>query len=96
MNLRRLLFLLMLVPLMATAQTIKSPNGNIVLTFSLDGNGRPTYEMTYKGKAVVKPSHLGLELAKDKHAYLGTNERDLMDGFRIANTETTAFDETWQ
>ena len=96
MNLRRLLFLLMLVPVMATAQTIKSPNGNIVLTFSLDGNGRPTYEMTYKGKAVVKPSHLGLELAKDKHASLGTNERDLMDGFRIANTETTAFDETWQ
>lgn len=35
MNLRRLLFLLMLVPVMATAQTIKSPNGNIVLTFSL-------------------------------------------------------------
>ena len=46
------------------AQTISSPNGNVTLTFSLD-NTRPTYTMTYKGKTVVKPSHLGLELAKD-------------------------------
>ena len=37
------------------AQTVKSPNGNIAVTFSLTGNGVPTYEMTYKGKTVVKP-----------------------------------------
>ena len=52
--------------------------------------------MTYKGKAVVKPSHLGLELAKDKHASKGMQETDLMNGFKIAKEETTSFDETWQ
>lgn len=75
---------------------IKSPNGNIELKFSLDGNGRPVYEMTYKGKAVVKPSHLGLELAKDKHASKGMKETDLMDGFVIKDEKTSALDETWQ
>ena len=77
------------------AQTISSPNGNVTLTFSLD-NTRPTYTMTYKGKTVVKPSHLGLELAKDKHASRKLWETDLMDGFRIAKTEATSFDETWR
>ena len=63
--------LALLMPLTALAQTVKSPDGNVSLTFSLTGNGVPTYEMTYKNKAVVKPSHLGLELAKDKHAKIG-------------------------
>ena len=78
------------------ATEVKSPNGNIVVNFYVDDNGRPTYEMTYKGKAVIKPSHLGLELAKDKHASKGMNETDLMDGFRITNEQTSTFDETWQ
>ena len=86
----------MLLPLLAAAQTVSSPNGNIVLTFSVDGSGRPTYEMTYKGKAVVKPSHLGLELARDKHASMGLNETDLMDRFSIIDTQSTTFDETWK
>ena len=86
----------MLLPLMASAQTVTSPNGNIVLTFSMTDNGRPTYEMTYKGKAVINKSHLGLELAKDKHASMGLEETDLMDGFSIAETNTTTFDETWR
>ena len=52
--------------------------------------------MTYKGKTVVKPSHLGLELAKDKHASKGLEETSLMDGFQKTNTKTTTFDETWK
>lgn len=80
----------------ANAQTVKSPNGNVAVTFSLTGNGVPTYEMTYKGKAVVKPSHLGLELAKNKHASKGMNETSLMDGFEKTATKTTTFDETWK
>ncbi len=80
----------------ANAQTVKSPNGNVAVTFSLTGNGVPTYEMTYKGKAVVKPSHLGLELAKDKHASKGMDETSLMDGFEKTGTKTTTFDETWK
>lgn len=85
-----------MLPMLAAAQTIKSPDGKVSLTFSLTGNGVPTYSMTYKNKAVIKPSHLGLELAKNKHASKGFNETDLMDGFTVADTKTSSFDETWK
>ena len=91
----KMLLAAMLMPLAALAQTVTSPDGNVVLNFSLD-NGRPTYQLDYKGKAVVKPSHLGLELAKDKHASKGLEETDLMDGFTIVKTDTSSFDETWK
>ena len=84
------------VSLIASAGAVKSPNGNIELKFSVDGKGRPVYEMTYKGREVVKPSHLGLVLAKDKHASKGLKETDLMEGFTLAKEETSTFDETWQ
>ena len=76
--------------------SILSPNGNIELKFSVDQTGRPVYEMSYKGKAVIKPSFLGLELAKDKHASMGMSEHDLMDGFKLVDEKTTTVDETWQ
>ena len=75
--------------------TITSPNGNLTLTFSLDGT-RPQYALTYKGQDVILPSHLGLELARDKHASRGLDETDLLDGFTIADTATSSYDETWQ
>ena len=84
-----------LLPLLATAQEVKSPNGNVAVRFYLDG-GRPTYEMSYKNKAVVRPSRLGLELAKDKHASKGMRETSLMDGFEVKDTKTSTFDETWK
>lgn len=87
--------LLLPIAVAAQAQTVKSPDGNVAVTFSLTGDGVPTYEMTYKDKEVVRPSHLGLELAKDKHAGKGMNETSLMDGFTIAGTSTSTFDETW-
>ncbi len=92
---RKLLLSIAMLPMMALAQTVKSPDGNVSVTFSLD-NGRPVYEMNYKNKAVVKPSRLGLELAKDKHASKGMDETDLTDGFKIADTKTSSFDETWK
>lgn len=82
-------------PLMATAQTVTSPDGNVVVKFSLADGGKPTYEMTYKAKDVVKPSGLGLELVKSKHASKGMKETDLMDGFKVKDTKTSSFDETW-
>ena len=93
---RLFLSILLIVPMMALAGNIKSPNGNIELKFSVDNTGRPVYEMTYKGREVIKPSHLGLILAKDKHASKGMGETDLMDHFKIVKEETTEFDETWQ
>lgn len=91
----KLLLAFLLLPVVAMAQTVKSPDGRIVLKFSLSNTGQPTYELTYKNKAVIKPSHLGLELAKDKHASKGLKETDLMDGFKISDTKTSTFDETW-
>ena len=94
---KKLLICLGLVlPLMAMAAGVKSPNGNIELKFSLSEFGQPVYEVTYKNRPVIKPSHLGLELAKDKHASMGLREHDLLEGFTIAKEETTTFDETWR
>ena len=91
----KLISALLLLPMGMMAQTVTSPGGKVVVKFSLD-NGRPTYEMTYKGKTVVKPSHLGLELAKTKYASKGMEETDLMDGFTVTKTDTSSFDETWK
>ena len=87
--------LALLLSVTAFGQTVKSPNGNVSVSFSLTGNGVPTYEMSYKGKPVVKPSHLGLELAKDKHASKGKKETSLMDGFKELDCQVSSFDETW-
>ncbi|MBM6992331.1 MAG: glycoside hydrolase family 97 protein [Prevotella sp.] len=87
---------LLLLPVAAMAQEVKSPNGNVTVKFSLTGNGVPTYEMSYKGRAVVKPSHLGLELAKDKHASKGLRETNLMEGFTETDSHISQFDETWR
>ena len=110
MRIKSIIYTLLLLPLLAVAscsssnnspnqlsgKSVKSPNGNIELTFALTDNGRPTYEMSYKGKAVVLPSHLGLILAKDKHASRGDAETDLMEHFTIKSQETSTFDETWE
>lgn len=92
---KNLLLILLLLPLCVAGQTVKSPNGNVVLEFKLD-NGRPTYELTYKNKTVIKPSRLGLELARTKHASRGMDETDLLDGFTVKTTAATSFDEIWQ
>ena len=94
--LKTIMTVLALLPMMVAAQTVTSPNGNVTLTFSLTEQGQPTYEMSYKGKKVVNPSHLGLALACDKHASKGMNETDLMEGFKVKDTQTSTFDETWR
>ena len=83
-----------MIPFLGAAQTIKSPNGDVTLTFCLD-QGKAFYEMTYKGKTVVKTSRLGLELAKTKYSSK-KEEYHLMDGFEVSNTKTSTFDETWR
>ena len=96
MNRIKTFLTMVLLPMLAAAQTVTSPNGKVKLTFSLTDNGAPTYALTFKDKPVVKPSRLGLELAKDKHASRKMKETDLMDGFKIADTKTSTFDETWK
>ena len=73
---------------LAVAQTTtQSPDGNLALTFSLAEGGVPTYSLDYKGKTVILPSRLGLELARDKHASKGLRETDLLDGFTLKNEQ---------
>ena len=69
------------------AESITSPNGNLHLDFTVNAQGEPVYQLFYKGKAVVKPSKLGLELKDDP---------GLMSNFTLTGTETSTFDETWK
>jgi hypothetical protein len=99
-----ILMCLCIVSHWAVAQELKSPNGDLTLKFWLQSNGEPTYSLTYKGKDVIKPSKLGLELKAQKtlnnfddFSVKETNgEGNLYSGFSIAGTETATFDETWK
>jgi glucan 1,4-alpha-glucosidase len=77
---------LCLLGMQAAAEEIKSPNTDLALTFTLQPGGVPTYSVTYKGRAVILPSKLGLELK---------NAPALIDGFAVTDSKTTTFDETW-
>jgi Glycoside hydrolase 97. len=80
-----LLSLCALFTLKANAQTLSSPNGQLQVLFSVD-DGIPTYQLSYKGKTVIKPSKMGLELF---------DSPDLIHNFSIVDTQTSSFDETW-
>lgn len=71
----------------AKAEEIVSPDGNLRLDFVVNEKGEPVYQLFYKGKAVVRPSKLGLELV---------NAPSLMDGFSLAEAQKSTFDETWK
>jgi glucan 1,4-alpha-glucosidase len=90
MSMKKLLLflcaLLSISPLLV-AQDLRSPGGKFVMTFSI-ANGVPTYELSYDGKPLIKPSALGLELKNDK--------KSLLNDFRIVNTETSSHDSSWE
>ncbi len=85
---KHLLFLCMalLSYSLAWGETLKSPDGNIVLNFELE-QGVPIYQVNYKGHPVVVPSKLGVELVSGEN---------LTDGFRLDSLSMNSFDETWQ
>ena len=80
------LSLLLAIAFSASASEVASPNGSIKVNFSLDG-GKPTYSVTFQGKTVINPSHLGYQLAK--------GGKDLLDGFSVVGEKASTFDETW-
>ncbi|CCZ69341.1 glycoside hydrolase family 97 protein [Bacteroides gallinaceum] len=93
----------------ASAQKLTSPDGNLVMNFSLNEQGAPVYDLTFKEKTVIKPSTLGLELKREdpekKTDFEWTEMKDkagvdkranLMTGFKIKDTRTSTFDETWR
>ena len=71
----------------AAAQQQTSPDGNVVLSFSLKADGTPTYKMTYKGKPVINESTLGFTLKKDE---------PLTNHFKVVGDSKSTFKETWK
>ena len=99
------------IPLVTNAQeNLMSPDGNLSLTFSLNKEGTPIYELSYKNKEVIKPSKMGLELVTEdpekQASFEWTAERksqkeldtraDLYSGFIVKDVQTSTFDETWK
>ena len=85
-----------MMPLLLVAQQVKSPNGNVVVSFSLVDNGVPTYQVSYKGKPVIKQSRLGLELTPSNNDGIKPEDTNLMNGFKVSNAETSSFKEVWK
>lgn len=88
-NLRKKLFFLfsflVSAPFTMRAEELKSPDGNLLMRFEVNGEGTPVYELTYKQKPVIKPSRLGLEI----------EGFSLRKAFTLKGVETATFDETW-
>ncbi len=92
-----------------SAQTLKSPDGNFEMVLSLSPQGNPVYTLSFKGKPVIKPSKLGLELAPEgvkrsfddfapaiANSSENNTKTDLYSGFEIVKSEQSSFDETWK
>lgn len=71
----------------AWAQTLKSPDGNLVLDFHLSGTETPVYSLDYKGKPVVKESKMGFVLHPDFQ---------FNQDFEIVDTKFAESDTTWE
>jgi hypothetical protein len=72
----------------ASAQEFQSPNGNFKMSFSLENDGTPMYQLFFKNKEVIKKSKLGLELQKDK--------KSLVNDFKVVDSKESTFNETWK
>lgn len=93
--------------LFVSAQDLKSPSGLFSMKFWLQSGGVPSYSLSYKGKIVIKPSRLGLELKSEKkNTEFGTDlsekkegerlKTSLYDNFTVGNTKISSFNETWK
>ena len=86
--LKPLIILLCLSVSVVTAQQLTSPNGELTMQFSLQEDGTPTYKLQYKNQEVIKESRLGFHLKNDK--------KSLLDDFKVTDTSTSTFKDTWQ
>lgn len=85
-------------------ETLTSPDGDLVLTFEIGKDGAPTYSLDYKGKAVVLPSGMGLELrGQDRQISFGEEitksehgkSVSLYNNFRQTGVTRSDSDTTW-
>ncbi len=71
----------------AVAADVKSPDGRVLVSFDLTEGGRPVYGVTYRGKALLAESPLGLEL----------QDAAAMDrGFKVVRLSRNSHDSTWK
>ncbi len=98
------LFAAVAVMNLSAKEVLTSPDGNLKLTFELGENGNPLYSLEYKGKAVILPSGMGLELrGQDRQISFGEEITksdhgktvSLYDNFVQTNVARTASDTTW-
>lgn len=68
------------------AQTLTSPDGNLVMDFYLSVDKTPVYSLKYKGKDVIKESKMGFQIRPSF---------DFSKNFRIVETKEDASDTTW-
>lgn len=68
------------------AQTLTSPDGNLVMDFHLSADKTPAYSLKYKGKDVIKESKMGFQIRPSF---------DFSKNFRIVETKEDASDTTW-
>ena len=69
------------------AQQQTSPDGNVILSFSLKNDGTPSYKVSYKNKPVINESALGFTLKKAD---------PLTNNFKVVDTKKSTFKETWK
>ena len=90
-------------------QTLKSPSGNMEMTFQLSAEGTPQYALNYGDQKVILPSELGYELRgvlkAQKLVYnadgtISKEDREpvqqFYEGFKVESVETVTFDQTWE
>ena len=82
---------------LSMAQQQSSPDGNVVLTFSLKADGTPSYKVTYKNKAVINESTLGFTLKKAEPLTQNLKKVEpLTQNFKVVDTKKSTFKETWK
>jgi alpha-glucosidase len=89
---KRTSLLLTVLPLLAAPLTaaepsvLKSPSGNVEVSFSLAADGAPLYSVSFAGKPVVADSRLGLTLRQTG---------PLAGGFRLLDVKRASRDERY-
>ena len=98
------LFAAVAVMTLSAKEVLTSPDGNLTLTFEIGNNGTPLYSLDYKGKAVVLPSGMGLELrGQDRQISFGEEitksdhgaSVSLYDKFEQKSVSRTSSDTNW-
>ncbi|SHE72612.1 glycoside hydrolase family 97 protein [Dysgonomonas macrotermitis] len=82
-----LLFAFFFIGSTLSAQVLTSPDNNLILTFELNDNGTPVYNLRYKGKTVMEKSKMGF--------VINNAPRPFSEGFSVISVSNGSSDQTW-